>query len=216
MNWLIVVLMIATTVLMVRPVAARAQGPVDFLKVTFIGRSQARGSILTIATVVALQFALAVPANASPGDRDPAFGGDGKVTTNFIKGFDSASDLAIQGDGKIVAGGSGGSRFALARYKHNASLDSIVGGDGKVTTKFNRGRSVAYGVVIQGNGKIIAVGSARDGGRFALARYRLNGSLDSTFGGDGRVTTKFGERSAASDVAIQEDGKIVAAGSAKN
>src|SRR5206468_1942992 len=119
-----------------------------------------------------------------------------------------------QGDGKIVAVGSGGSRFALARYKHNASLDSIFGGDGKVTTRFNRGRSVADGVVIQGNGKIIAVGAARDGGRFALARYNADGTLDATFGGNGKVTTSFSSfiGGGASSVAIQGDGKIVAAG----
>jgi uncharacterized delta-60 repeat protein len=85
-----------------------------------------------------------------------------------------------------------------------------------VTTRFAHKSATVAGVAIQVNGKIVAAGpAAGSGGRFALARYNLNGTLDATFGGDGRVTTDF---TAGEDlcfgVAIQADGKIVAAGHA--
>jgi hypothetical protein len=61
-----------------------------------------------------------------------------------------------------------------------------------VTTDFSTGKDLAFGVAIQANGKIVAAGGARGGGgRFALARYNANGTLDTTFGGDVRVTTNF-------------------------
>ena len=49
-------------------------------------------------------------------------------------------------------------------------------------------------VAIQANGKIVAGGYAFNGidNDFAIARYNMNGSLDSTFDNDGRQTTKIG------------------------
>src|SRR5215204_1986697 len=153
-----------------------------------------------------------------PGALDPTFSGDGKQTTDFggEPGIDVATAVAMQTDGKIVAvgrGGPGGS-FALARYKPNGSLDPTFSGDGKLTTNFGQFSDVAEGVVIQPNGKIVAVGSVgTTGGQdFALARYNPNGALDPTFSGDGKQTTGFGRFDGAQGMAIQPDGKIVAAG----
>jgi uncharacterized delta-60 repeat protein len=184
------------------------------------------GSVMTVRrTLSVLGSALALTAMsasltlAAPGDLDTAFGGDGKVTTRFANGFAGARAVAIQADGMVVAAGETrgqGGRFALARYRPNGTLDTTFGGDGRVTTNFTTGTDSAFGVAIQANGNIVAVGGARgSGGRFALARYNPNGTLDTTFGGDGRVTTNFttGDDVAA-DVAIQANGKIVAAGTA--
>ena len=108
--------------------------------------------------------------------------------------------------------------FALARYNPNGSLDTTFSGDGKQTTDFG-GVDGANAVALQGDGKIVAAGfAARDRADFALARYSPNGSLDTTFSGDGKQTTNVGvvdsdggsER--GSGVALQGDGKIVAAG----
>jgi uncharacterized delta-60 repeat protein len=102
-------------------------------------------------------------------------------------------------------------------------LDPSFGGDGKVTTDFTVGLDAARDVAIQTDGKIVVAG---DGfsvsccpsiGRFALARYRPNGTLDPTFGGDGKVTTILTTgltTGGASAVAIQDDGKIVVGGTA--
>jgi uncharacterized delta-60 repeat protein len=156
---------------------------------------------------------------AADGSLDATFGGDGKVFTDFTPRFDSASDLEIQTDGKLVAAGiaGGGRRFALARYNSDGTLDTTFGGDGKVTTNFTVGADFAYGVAIQTDGKIVAVGrAARRGGRVAVARYNIDGTLDMTFSGDGKATVNFTTGDDRADhVAIQSDGRIVAAGTAR-
>ncbi|HKP52244.1 MAG TPA: delta-60 repeat domain-containing protein [Chloroflexia bacterium] len=156
------------------------------------------------------------------GSLDTTFSGDGKVTTDFSGYEDSANGLAIQSNGKIVAGGyaessgSSGNDFALARYDTNGSLDTTFSGDGKVTTDFSGGMDIAYDAVIQSDGKIVAAGKAHtltNDYDFALARYNTNGTLDTTFSGDGKVTTDFSDDvEIAYGLAIQANGKIVAAG----
>ncbi len=138
------------------------------------------------------------------------FGPTGIVTTDFTgPTSDRGGDVAIQADGKIVVVGSAGRQFALARYNSGGSLDTSFDGDGKVTTNFG-GFAFASGVALQPDGKIVAVGGS--GGNFALARYNSNGSLDTNFDGDGKVLTDFGGSESARAVAIQPNGKIVAAG----
>jgi len=152
------------------------------------------------------------------GTLDATFGGDGKVFTNFTARFDGAFDLEIQADGKLVAAGMAGgySLFALARYNSDGTLDTSFGGDGKVTTNFTAGADFAFGVAIQTDGKIVAVGRAGgSGGRVAVARYNVDGTLDTSFSGDGKATTNFTAGEDTVDhVAIQSDGRIIVAGTA--
>ena len=152
------------------------------------------------------------------GTLDATFGGDGQFVTDFTTGDDGAFGVAIQpGDQKIVAagraGGAGG-RFALARYNTDGSLDATFSGDGKLVTDFSTGDDLANAVVIQSDGKIVAVGRAGGlGGRFALARYTTDGTLDTTFSGDGKVAANLTvDDDAAFAAAIQSDDKVVAAG----
>jgi uncharacterized delta-60 repeat protein len=146
------------------------------------------------------------------GTLDTSFSGDGKQSTDFGS-FDGASGVALQGDGKIVALGSAGfGDFALARYNPNGTLDTSFSGDGKQTTDFG-GAEGAGRVAIQANGKIVAVGGGGPGQDFALARYNPNGSLDTSFSGDGKQLTDFGsDGDSAGAVALQGDGRIVAVG----
>ena len=142
------------------------------------------------------------------GTLDPTFSGDGKRTTDFAE--DTARDIALQPDGKIVVGGSASGDIAVARYDSDGSPDSSFSGDGKVTAGFTGAPGdPGGGIAIQPDGKIVAAGGTS--GDFALARFDPNGSPDATFGGDGVVTTDFGAGAAASDVALQPDG-ILAAG----
>lgn len=115
----------------------------------------------------------------------------------------------------MVAGSSGGD-FALTRYNTDGSLDTGFDGDGKVVTDFGKVDDRAYGVAIQGDGKIVAAGytSPTSGGVFdpsgnalniALARYNDDGSLGTTFDGDGWVLTDFGGNDFAHAVAIQRN-----------
>jgi uncharacterized delta-60 repeat protein len=155
------------------------------------------------------------------GSLDPNFSHDGKRLTNF-KGVDQANGVALRGDGKTVAAGytaersRGAADFALAGYNRNGSLDATFSGDGKQTTHFADNDDQAYGVAIQPDGKIVAAGGGSGyyyASNFVLARYDSNGSLDPAFSGDGRQTTDFGGfADGADDLAIQPDGRIVAAG----
>ena len=161
----------------------------------------------------------------SDGSLDAGFGSGGKVTTNFFRAGDTATAIAIQPDGKIVAAGIAtndltGLDFALARYNSDGSLDASFGSGGKVTTDFFGDGDQARTIAIQSDGKIVAAGVIDKRGTatdFALARYNLNGTLDVSFGAGGKVATDFfGKNDGADDIAIQPDGKIVAAGVALN
>ncbi len=159
------------------------------------------------------------------GSLDTSFDTDGKVTTAFGTGDDSARAIAIQSDGKIVAAGYSWNGtdydFALARYNTDGSLDASFDTDGKVTTAFGTMNDIAVAIAIQSDGKIVAAGSSWNDANqyydFALARYNTDGSLDTSFDTDGKLTTAFGSfNDEAYAIAIQSDGKIVAAGYSSN
>ncbi len=108
----------------------------------------------------------------------------------------SANALAIQGDGKILAAGYGNNNFALARFNSNGSYDNTFDGDGQAETDFLGGFDIANALAIQADGKVVVAGIVNDAGgplgRFAVARYNSNGSLDPTFDGDGMALTSIG------------------------
>ncbi|MFL5959132.1 MAG: PASTA domain-containing protein [Gaiellaceae bacterium] len=173
-----------------------------------------------LALVLVLAGAFAIPA-AQATTRNPldtSFGAGGKVTTSLSSGADGARAVAVQPDGKIVAAGSNpsSSEFGLVRYNPDGSLDSGFGSGGKVTT-VTRGGGEADALVLQPDGKIV-IGGAIDsytGEDFALARYNPDGSLDTSFGANGIVTTDIlGHNDVATGLAVQPDGKIVAGGKA--
>ncbi len=191
------------------------------LDVAFSVAVQRDGKIVAAGvTAPALDFALA--RYNSDGTLDTSFGTGGKVTTDFASGSDEARSVAVQQNGKIVAAGTAfigvtSFDFALARYNSDGTLDTCFGTGGKVTTDFagsffEQARSVA----VQNNGKIVAAGTALfsvTGSDFALARYNRDGTLDTSFGTGGKVTTDFtGSFDEANSIAVQQDGKIVAAG----
>lgn len=175
--------------------------------------------IIPVSLVVVSLLAAAAPASAQGGELDPGFGDGGKVMTNFTKGLDEATDVALQDDGKIVAVGGAGGFFAVARYNSDGSLDPTFSENGKVRTNFRGGTDRALGVAIQQNGRIVVAGINGIGqdGRFALARYLPEGALDPSFGGDGKVRTNLTPAiDGAQDVDLQGDGRIVAVGFAKS
>lgn len=164
------------------------------------------------------------------GTFDTTFDGDGIVTSDF-GADDELSELKLQADGRIVAIGKNetsatDSRFALARYNTNGSLDATFNGDGKVTTTFAGGFARGHGLAFQADGRIIAVGGRPGPDAFAIARYRTDGSLDNTFDADGRVTLAFQLLPAfpspipgataygweAEQVVVQPDGKLIVLG----
>ena len=163
-------------------------------------------------------------ARAADGDLDSTFGTGGQVQTDFNLSTDIAFAVALQSDGKLVVVGTtyinndySNEDFAVARYNADGSLDTTFGTGGKVKTDFPGLAAVASSVVIQPDGKIVVAGGAFPLftflGDFELVRYNSNGSLDTSFGAGGIVTTSFpGQGSYAFAVALQPDGKILAAG----
>lgn len=157
------------------------------------------------------EFALA--RYETDGSLDTTFGVNGRVTTAISAGGgDEARTVAIQPDGKIVAAGTNLRRFEVVRYDSDGSLDPTFGNGGIVRTNLTPGRDMANDLVVQPNGRIVAVGSAGDSPVFALVRYTPDGSLDPTFGGDGTVLTEYGIWGVASAAVLQPDGRIVAVG----
>ncbi len=166
----------------------------------------------TQGVMIAIQNAIPRFNRINDDARDPTFGIDGIVTTDFNGGSDAISAIAIQPDGKIIGVGnaSGGQSIALARYNADGSLDPSFGIGGRVTTSVGNGAS-AGPVAVQRDGKIVV--GASTGFSWILARYDSDGQLDTTFGLGGILIKRFGATyETPFDIAIQPDGKIIAAG----
>lgn len=175
-----------------------------------------------VTPALALASLLVAAAAAAAGGLDPTFDGDGKVVTD-VAALDYAEDVAIQPDGKIVVAGRTGAgsgwNFLLLRYDVDGSPDpTFGGGDGVVVTDFgasDAGNSVA----VQADGRIVVAGTTSAGGwsaNFAVARYNVDGTLDTSFDGDGLVVTDIGGSDGASTVLVLPDGKIVAVGTTRS
>ena len=156
------------------------------------------------------------------GSLDGTFNYDGKVTTPIGSVSDQAKCIVIQSDGKIVVAGdsktTSNTLFAVVRYNTDGSLDSTFANDGKATTTIGIHDQV-NSVAIQSDGKILVAGRSWNGSDadFVIVRYDINGSLDSTFGIDGKVITTIGNKSEEiKSIAIQNNGKIIAAGNSHN
>jgi len=176
------------------------------------------------------------------GTPDKTFGLFGQIASVTSGGAFGPSDVAavssivLQSDGKFIVAGAVTSKlisppgtnrtgFGLVRYNGNGSIDTSFGTGGGILTNFGSNpNATAFAVAIQSNGDIIAAGQAGtenpgnplllSPGNLALSRYSSAGKLDTTFGSSGTVTTSLGSNaSAISSLAIQGDGKIVAAGS---
>ncbi|MFI5134258.1 MAG: delta-60 repeat domain-containing protein, partial [Chitinophagales bacterium] len=150
---------------------------------------------------------------------DNTFNG-GIVTTSVSTDDEFARAVAIQPDGKIVLAGNVSfngayADFALARYNSNGTLDNGFAYGGKLTTAIGESDDIANAVAIQPDGKIIAAGYSYVGEHFdfALARYNADGVPDKSFNTDGKLISSVGKfNDVINSIAVQPDGKIVAAG----
>ncbi|MCF8461343.1 MAG: T9SS type A sorting domain-containing protein [Flavobacteriales bacterium] len=170
-------------------------------------------------TIISAISNFAVLRYNSDGSLDNTFDTDGKLTTS-VGGFnDNATSVAIQTDGKIIVAGNthDGSYwdFALVRYNTDGSLDNTFGTNGIVTTDIGGYNDYLNSIAIQSDGKIVATGSSNNMtyDDITVVRYNVDGSLDITFNGDGKVTTDFiGYNDKAYTVMLQSDDKILVAG----
>ena len=174
-------------------------------------------------TTVPINSNFAVARYDSNGSLDSSFGTNGKLTTDFGDN-DYVNSIALQADGKIVVAGYSNGDFVVTRYNSNGSLDSSFGTNGTLNTSFSSYRDYGNSIVLQADGKIVVAGQQQllvtapprppmPTGNFAVARYNSDGSLDTTFGTGGTLTTDLGGNDDSGySVVLQADGKIVVAG----
>ena len=157
------------------------------------------------------------------GTLDPSFGGDGIVYTvlgNFFYSIDAPQSIKVLPDGKILVAESNisadnGDSYGLVQYNSNGSLDTAFGAGGSVLTESANGNLTS--MVVQPDGKIVVAGNKNsDNQVFQLIRYLPDGSLDPSFGSGGIVLADIGNYADPRSLALQADGKIVAAGLSYN
>ena len=178
-------------------------------------RNIASAVLLTLtATLLSMSVPQRADASEPPGggaELDASFGSGGLVTT--LGPTYPGADVAVQADGKaVVVGSTTDGKFLVMRYDLAGNLDPSFGSGGRVTTSIEAGPASANAVAIQPDGRIVVVGGTGNGShsKFAVARYRSNGSLDRFFGLNGVVVTDVqDDEDSAEDVAIHNGGIVV-------
>jgi uncharacterized delta-60 repeat protein len=151
------------------------------------------------------------------GSLDTSFDGDGALSPLSVGS--AVFSIVVQPDGKIVAGGGvSGSTFSLLRLNPNGSVDTSYGNNGVATTSIGQfGVTQLYSMALMPDGRIAAGGytanaSAGASYSFAVARFNANGTLDTSLNGSGKAVTRITGNDILKEIAVQSDGKIVAAG----
>jgi uncharacterized delta-60 repeat protein len=135
---------------------------------------------------------------SQPGQFDSSFNGNGRAFTGIPTDQYFANTSTLQPDGKLIVAGDSYTTFdhaCMVRYEVNGTVDAGFGIAGKVKTDFAADVDRFYAVAVLRNGKIVAGGANGYSGlpqRGILARYQVDGSLDSTFGNFGKLLSDFG------------------------
>ncbi len=153
-----------------------------------------------------LSFVFPIAFEAAPGDLDLTFG-NGGIAINQFSPISVLYSIAIQPDGKIVAGGLDSGSLLLVKYNSDGTLDSSFGSGGRIISTI---ASAANDIALQPDGKIVV--ATYFNGDFAVVRFNVDGTPDETFGNAGVITVDVSTSDIALALAIQADGKIVIAG----
>ena len=157
------------------------------------------------------------------GSVDTSFGAGGTLAfvPTYFTSPNGASSMALLGDGKILIAGaklnSGTSlnEFAVVRVTSAGAIDTTFDSDGLVTIDVGAGADFGRTIAVQSDGKVLVGGYASNGTNddFALVRLNADGTLDTSFGGTGKVVKALGSGAdQARSMVLQDDGKIVLAG----
>jgi len=177
-----------------------------------------------------LDFDFAIVRYNDNGTLDSGFGTNGVLLSDFNSVSNEARSLQIQSDNKfIVAGEINGDaasvnpNFAIARYNENGTKDTSFGVNGLASVNFGTvsnnlllSEDILESMIIQPDGKILAAGFTsninENTSNFGIVRLNSDGSLDSSFGINGRIITSFGGDAVAYSIQILSDGKFIVSG----
>jgi uncharacterized delta-60 repeat protein len=154
------------------------------------------------------------------GEIDPSFGNNGVATIPVGEGACSYDCLAIQPDGKIIAGGNYGNTLLwyvllLTRFNSDGSIDTTFGEDGSVKYSYGDVDDEAFDLGLTSDGSIVVAGfTATQTYNFStlVMQFTSDGTLDTNFGSDGIIEFDQGNYDVADALSILPDGKIVVAG----
>jgi uncharacterized delta-60 repeat protein len=189
---------------------------------------QADGKIVTVGqvSVTSSKVDVAIIRYTKNGALDKTFNGTGKLILDLGNEYDLGVSVVIEPSSqKIVIGGQSCTGFAencdlaVIRLNPNGSLDTTFNSTGIRIDDFGGGDNGSLGgLALQPDGKIVVGGYMFNGSSsnydFAVHRYNTNGTLDTTFNKTGKksVSIKAGKHDIVMGLALQSDGKIVAAG----
>lgn len=148
------------------------------------------------------------------------FNANGSVDETFISDspvsdYIGITALEIQQDDKIlvtqVTGAIGERISKLIRYNANGTRDLTFGNNGEVLVSVGGWQVKPLDIVVQINGKIILAGEVGEYSNMdiGIIRYNANGTLDTTFDGDGKKIFDFGSYENFRSLAVNKDGKIL-------
>lgn len=175
-----------------------------------------------------------ISVNAAPWELDPTFGNGGRVVSSQNNlGGTSGNRFVLLPDGKIAMIGNKvtSGQYAgiiVARYNADGSLDTTFGTNGWATVEFGMQREFGEAIDVQMDGKIVIGASTRSMiGNLPyyyinIARFNTDGTLDTTFDGDGKITIDFNDliggfySEKIDAIKVGSDGKILAGGKALN
>ncbi len=174
-----------------------------------------RATHRSVIAAVVIVGITAAAATAAPGDVDTSFSMDGIAVVDFGGTSEELQRGAGDGSKVVVVGGVDGD-FAIARLRAGGAPDDGFADDGRRTLDFGH-EDFAYGVAVHPDSRISVVGFANDAqgdGRVAVARFKRGGGLDTSFSGDGIMTSRSpdGVPVFGYDALVQPDGKLVVVG----
>ena len=164
-------------------------------------------------SILCFIFVSTITVGQTAGSIDSSFGTNGKASAFFSNGLAYGGGVR-QADGKLIITGFTNGDFAAARFTESGTLDSTFGTNGKSIISI-QANDIPYGCTLQPDGKLIIVGTTTldySDYNFAAIRLNTNGTLDSTFGSNGKTIMSYPGNNEAHAVIVQSDGKILVAG----
>ena len=160
------------------------------------------------------------------GSNDTSFNNDGMRNVYFPSSVDNLANAVVMSGDKTVFGGSAADSWSrhdmgIGQLTSDGRNDTaFASGTGRTYVDFGFGDSDVRELLVQADGKIVGIGESQvfdNDDSVAVTRLNADGSLDTSFSGDGKFAHDFGNGDSYGWAgAIDEDGRIVIAGQYNN